>query len=346
MRRAEAPGTSGNRETAMARKTKPAIEEVGIVGLGLMGRGIAACLLSHGLRVVGFNRTRERAEKARGFLAEAMEEIVQRRVVPRARVADWEDRFVLARSYACLSDCPFVIESVKEDMALKRRLYREIEACVATDAVIASNTSSFPLTMLQADALHPERFVVMHWSEPAWITRFMEIVRNEKTSDDAVERTRQLGLMCDKQPSFLNFDIRGFITNRLMYAFIREACYLADLGVADVATIDRSFRNDVGWWATLAGPFRWMDLTGIEAYGLVMEGLLPELSSQKELPEIMKRMMAQKARGTANQKGFYPYTKESAAAWEEAWVDFTYDIRKLVRKHEARLRKAGALGEE
>lgn len=330
----------------MPRDTRPAIEEVGIVGLGLMGRGIAACLLSHGLKVVAFNRTRERAEKAREFLAEAMEEIVRRGVVPPSRVADWQDRFVVARSYECLADCPFVIESVKEDMALKRSLYREIEACVAENAVIASNTSSFPLTMLQSESLHPERFVVMHWSEPAWITRFMEIVRNEKTSEDAIDKTRQLGLLCGKQPSFLNFDIRGFVANRLMYAFIREACYLADIGVADVATIDRSFRNDVGWWATLAGPFRWMDLTGIEAYGLVMEGLLPELSSQKELPEIMKRMMADKAQGTANQKGFYPYTKETASAWEEAWVELSYDIRTLVRKHEDRLRKAGALGEE
>ena len=330
----------------MERETKTAIREVGVVGLGLMGRGIAACLLSHGLKVVAFNRTRERAERAREFLAEAMDEVVRRGVVAQDRVADWQDRFVLASSYECLAVCPFVIESVKEDMALKRRLYREVEACVAEDAVIASNTSSFPLTMLQAESRRPERFVVMHWSEPAWITRFMEIVRNEKTSEDAIEKTRQLGLLCDKQPSFLNFDIRGFITNRLMYAFIREACYLADLGVADVATIDRSFRNDVGWWATLAGPFRWMDLTGIEAYGLVMEGLLPELSNRKELPEIMRRMREQSAQGTANRKGFYPYTKDTAAAWEEAWVDFTYDIRKLVRKYENRLKKAGALGEE
>lgn len=317
------------------------IETVGLVGLGLMGRGIAACLLSHGLKVVAFNRTHERTQKAIEFIAGAMDDLVRRRVVSASRVTGWQERFRVARSFKCLAECPFVIESVKEDVVLKRRLYGELEQTIPVDAVIASNTSSFPLTLLQEGSLQPERFLVMHWSEPAWITRFMEIVRNQTTSDDAVDRTRELGLRCGKEPSVLNFDIRGFITNRLMYAFIREACHLADLGVADVATIDRSFRNDVGWWATLAGPFRWMDLTGIQAYGLVMDGLLPELSSRDKLPEIMKTMMEQNAEGITNQKGFYSYTKQTAKLWEEVWVDFTYDVRKVVAKYEKQLAEAG-----
>ena len=141
----------------------------------------------------------------------------------------------------------------------------------------------------------------------------------------------------------LNFDVRGFITNRLMYAFIREACHLLDAGVADAATIDRSFRNDVGWWATLAGPFRWMDLTGIPAYALVMEGLLPELCHDGKVPQAMKDMMAQGAKGTANRKGFYEYTHQSAKEWEMAWVDFTYDVRRLVDKYQKRLQDVGGL---
>lgn len=327
----------------MAEESKVSVDTVGLLGLGLMGRGIAACLLCHGLKVRAYNRTRTRAEKAREFIAGVMEEVVRRGVSAPEAVADWGERFTVVDAVADLADCPFVIESVKEDLGLKRRLYAEVEKYIAPDAVIASNTSSFPLTLLQAERARPERFVVMHWAEPAWITRFMEIVRNERTSEDAVARTRAFGLRCDKQPSFLNFDIRGFIANRLMYAFIREACYLYDLGVADAATIDRSFRNDTGWWATLAGPFRWMDLTGLEAYGLVMEGLLPELCDRKTVPEIMKKMLADGAQGTANCKGFYAYDQRTAKVWEETWVEFTYDIRDLITKHEARLGDLGAL---
>ncbi|MEW6355506.1 MAG: 3-hydroxyacyl-CoA dehydrogenase family protein [Planctomycetota bacterium] len=328
----------------MSDQTASRIDTVGLVGLGLMGRGIAACLLSHGLKVVAFNRTHARIEKARTFIAEAMRDLVEHHIARESQVAGWEERFRVARSFKCLAECPFIIESVKEDLDLKHSLYAELEECVPADAVIASNTSSFPLAMIQAKAKRPERFVVMHWSEPAWITRFMEIVKNEKTAAHALALTKRLGEMCDKDPSVLNLDIRGFITNRLMYAFIREACYLADAGVADIESIDRSFRNDVGWWATLAGPFRWMDLTGIHAYGLVMQGLLPDLCDRKGLPDIMKRMMEQNAEGTANHKGFYSYNHETAKAWEDAWIDFTYDIRKLVDKYDKRLKDAGAIG--
>lgn len=319
---------------------------VGLVGLGLMGRGIAASLVSHGLTVVGFNRTPERGRAAQTFIGETLQELVRRGLRTADEISDWEPRFRLVDSVEGLADCPFVLESVKEDLELKRGFYRTLEDCLAPTSVIASNTSSFPLTLLQEQSRRPERFLVMHWSEPAWITRFLEIVRNQRTAAAAVAAAEALGRRCEKQPSVLNFDIRGFIANRLMYAFIREACYLVDAGVADPATVDRSFRNDVGWWATLAGPFRWMDLTGIEAYGLVMEGLLPELSTATDLPEIMKRMRAQHAEGTRNQKGFYPYTPAGAKAWEEAWVDFTYDLRDLITKYETRLREAGALEDE
>ena len=131
----------------------------------------------------------------------------------------------------------------------------------------------------------------------------------------------------------LNEDIRGFLSNRMMYAMIREAFHLVEAGVADIETVDRSFRNDIGWWALLAGPFRWMDLTGILAYALVMEGLLPELSTAKRVPALMNSMVGSGAKGISNARGFYPYTKGSARQWEKKWVEFTYDIRKLADKY-------------
>jgi len=319
---------------------------VGVAGLGLMGRGIVTCLLGHGLKVIAYNRTYSRAIKARGAIAGMLEDALAREVLKPSHVKDWRDRFRVVKSCKGLASCDFVIETVKENLKLKGQLYDEIESHVSPNTVIASNTSSFPLELLQKKRKHPERFVVMHWAEPAWITRFMEIVRNEKTTDDARRLTERLGRLCDKEPSVMNFDIRGFLANRMMYAFIREACYLVDHGVATVDMIDRSFRNDTGWWSALAGPFRWMDLTGIDAYAAVMEGIHPELADTKTLPEIMKLMRKRGARGISNQNGFYKYTEETAKAWENAWVEFTYDIRKLVKKYENRLDKAGALPED
>jgi 3-hydroxybutyryl-CoA dehydrogenase len=148
-----------------------------------------------------------------------------------------------------------------------------------------------------------------------------------------MQRAERFGRSCGKEPAVLRRDIRGFLSNRMMYAMLREACYLVEAGIADVETIDQSFRNDMGWWSLLAGPFRWMDLTGIPAYATVMDGLLPELCNETRVPEMMRKMVAEDAGGIHNRRGFYPYTRSGARRWEEKWVEFTYDMRKLAEKY-------------
>ena len=149
----------------------------------------------------------------------------------------------------------------------------------------------------------------------------------------AVKAATELGRRCGKEPSVLKKDIRGFITNRLMYAMLREAFYLLESGVADAETIDRSFRNDMGWWSTLAGPFRFMDLTGLPAYAAVMKDLFPELSCQQALPETMARLIAAGANGVFNGKGFYTYTPEESERWQTAWSEFSWDVRQLAQRY-------------
>ncbi len=318
----------------MNRRADERPEPVGLIGLGLMGRGIATCLLAQGLEVLAYNRTAQRAEESLRHIDESLAELARRKIVPRARIRNWRERFRLVSSLDQLAPSPFVIESVKEDLPLKQAIYDELEAAVACDAVIASNTSSLPITVLQAGRKYPARFIGMHWGEPAQLMRYLEIIPGEQTSERTLRLTERLGKLCGKDPTVLRRDIQGFISNRMMYAMIREACYLVESGIADVETVDRSFRNDIGWWATLAGPFRWMDLTGIPSYAAVMEGLLPELCASKSVPQIMQEMIERGGQGITNCNGFYPYSPASAAHWEQAWVDFTYDIRKLVEKYE------------
>lgn len=298
-----------------------------------MGRGIAACLLSHGFEVVAYNRTAARARDSKAHIKEALRELARRGVVPRTRIAGWKKRLHLAASIAELSKCRFVIESVKEDLPLKRKIYEELEEAVGARAVIASNTSSLPITALQDGRAHPERFIGMHWGEPAEIMRYLEIIPGRHTSARTVRLTRGLGEICGKEPTVLKEDIQGFLSNRMMYAMLREAFHLVESGIADVATVDRSFRNDMGWWALLAGPFRWMDLTGIPAYELVMEGLQPKLCNSKKVPALMREMVASGATGVGNARGFYKYSAASAKRWQKAWVEFTYDMRKLADKY-------------
>ncbi len=173
----------------------------------------------------------------------------------------------------------------------------------------------------------------LHWAEPAHITRFMEIICGKETSPEIAQRAVRLARKWGKEPSLLRRDIRGFITNRIMYAMLREAFYLVDSGFATVADVDRSLRNDYGYWMTFAGPFRFMDLTGIPAYATVMQDLLPDLSCAKEVPPLMRKVAGSGARGVSNAKGFYRYTPAQAKRWEDLFLKFSYEIRELADRY-------------
>jgi 3-hydroxybutyryl-CoA dehydrogenase len=310
----------------------PAEIPAGLIGLGLMGHSIAACLLSAGHRVTAVTRS---AEKHRGTRAHVLALLRQmrREGLLRRDPKKLIERLRISESYADLAGCGIVIESIIEDLETKRRAYREVEEAVGVQTVIGSNTSAIPLTLLQRDARHPERFVGIHWDEPAHITRFMEVIAGEKTARRYAKRVMALAEAWGKEPSLLRRDVRGFITNRVSYAMFREACHLVDSGIATVEDVDRSLRNDVGWWITFAGPFRYMDLMGVQGYYRVMRELLPELSADPEIPKAIRKVVESGGRGISNGRGFYRYRSAEAKRWEELFVKFNYDIRRLAMKY-------------
>lgn len=323
--------TTRTKSTGKTSTTQtPAV--IGLVGLGLMGRGIAACLLANGFQVIGFDTDRRKLTSSRTHIQSALSELHRRKFLPAKLLKSWTARYSTSGTLRRAAECSIIIECVREDLNLKRSLFAQLDQIVRATTIIASNTSSLPITQLQKERVHPQRYIGMHWGEPAQIMRYLEVIPGKLTSPEVVETIRAFGKACGKEPTILNRDICGFLSNRMMYAMLREACYLVESGIADVETVDRSFRNDIGWWALLAGPFRWMDLTGIPAYAAVMEGLMPELSNQKTVPAMMKSIVAAKGEGISNCKGFYPYNKMQAKQWEHDWVEFTYEMRKLADK--------------
>ena len=130
-----------------------------------------------------------------------------------------------------------------------------------------------------------------------------------------------------------------------MYAMYREAMSLVENGYASIEDVDRACRNNTGYWMTLVGVFRWMDLTGVPAYYTVMKDLFPTLNNSTEVPELISKIVRGGGRGVANAHGFYHYTPEEAKLWEETFTEFSYDIRKLALKYpvdivEKKLKKA------
>lgn len=304
-------------------------QKIGIAGLGLMGRGIAACLLSRGFRVVGFTIGEDSKQAARQHIAGAIQQLVERAGYPSDLLSNWPSRVIMVDALAELAECDFVIESVLEDLQIKRDVYDQLEAVVGAHVPIASNTSGLPITLLQQGRRHPQRFIGMHWCEPCHITWFLEIIRGEQTDDATVEATMKLGVLAGKDPSLVRKDVEGFIINRLAYAVYREAFWLLENGVADVETIDRTFRNVMPIWCNIAGPFRWMDLTGIAAYASVMERLWPKLSCSTQVPMKMRELVTNGTLGISTGRGFYEYTSQEADRWRRVLDENVWMIREM-----------------
>lgn len=303
-------------------------EPIGVVGMGLLGRGIVACLLAKRLPVVAVARSSDKHAAALPVIEQMLGELRDRGLPPHEALDAWRSRLTQVTTYDALQPCAFVIESVSDDVAIKQAVFEDIEQVVHSQAVVASNTSAIPISVLQQARRHPQRFIGMHWAEPAHATRFMELIRGAATSDETVARTEALARSLGKDPTVCQRDIPGFIVNRIGYALYREALHLVEMGVADIETVDRSIRNTLGLWAASCGPFRWIDMTGGPAlYARSMERVLPTLCNDAALPQLLRDLAEQDARGVASGKGFYEYTSEDAECWESRQRRHTWLVK-------------------
>lgn len=305
---------------------------IGTVGLGLMGSSIATCILAAGHDVTSLVKDLSQANEAKARILGFLEQLHEEEILTQ-NPQEVLKRHTITDDVSLLKGHKVVIESITENIEEKKNVYQRLETVLSPTAIIGSNTSAIPVTVLQSGLQHPERVLGIHWAEPAHITRFMEVICGKDSDLLYAHQMMALAESWGKEPSLLKKDIRGFITNRIMYAMLREAFYLVENGYATVEDVDRSLRNDLGYWITFAGPFRFMDLTGIPAYLTVMKDLFPELSNTVQVPSMMEELVASGAKGVSNAQGFYPYTAQSAEHWEEQFIEFSYDIRKLAKKY-------------
>ena len=301
---------------------------VAVIGLGLMGRSIAICLLSAGHRVIGVTDDLAASADVPERIREALAEMATEGLLVDP-VEALMQRFRMTGALKDVAGVEIVFESVTEDIKLKRELILELEQVVSANCILATNTSAIPVSLLQEDAQHPERILAVHWDDPAYVRRFLEIVPGSATSPEYIEHIATLASRWGKEPSVLRKEIRGFITNRISYAMFREACHLVDSGVCSVEDVDRAMRTDVGWWMPLAGPFRYMDLMGVEGYHRVMRDLLPDLSTDTSIPKLIRDVVEGGGQGIKNGHGFYSYSQDEAKRWEHRFREFNYKMRRL-----------------
>lgn len=316
-------------------------QPVGVVGLGLMGTSIAVELLAAGHEVKAIAPLEQDMEIAPRRIRQQIEHF--KTLLPERRGDNMIDRLHMSTDYQQLQHCYLTIECVIEKIDIKKTVYEKIAAVVDPEAIIATNTSAIPITTLQQLVPNPHRFIGCHWAEPAYATRFMEITCGAATAADCADNMLDLAQGWEKDPTLLRKDIKGFITNRLMYAVYRELFHLVEKGQISIEDADKSFRYDAGSWMTLMGLFRRMDYQGLTDYHTIFQRIFPKLSKSAEVPHIMQQLVDQEACGIQTGKGLYAYSKTEAEEWEKAFARFNKDIFYLAKSYAQEAREVPKL---
>jgi len=320
----------------MNAKIHPQDTSIGIVGLGLMGSSIIASLLAlgypvkaiapiHGEKEIGYKRILEQL-----LLCERFD-------ILAAPVDEYMALLTVSAEYDELSDCGLVVECIVENLAIKETVFKKIAAVTKKGAILASNTSAIPISILQRAVPDPQRFIGIHWAEPAFATRFLEIICGNQTSKATTDAVVKLALSWGKEPTVLKKDIRGFITNRLMYAVYREILHLVEKEHTGFADADKCFRYNAGSWMTLMGIFRRMDYEGLKDYFIAYKNIFPLLSNSDDISPQMQKIVDAHSRGIQNGKGFYSYTRQEALQWSQAFSAFNKDIFHLAANYPERV---------
>jgi 3-hydroxybutyryl-CoA dehydrogenase len=211
-----------------------------------------------------------------------------------------------------VEDVDLVIESVYEDLELKKRVFRELDKLCPQRTILVSGTSTLPLSELQSATNRPDRVLLANYSNPPYLVPLVEMMRNERTSDETVTTVYDLLTKIGKRPVVIQREVPGFVANRLQGALLREALWLVQRGFVTPRDVDTIIKAGIGRRWSVAGPFEVFELAGWDLVLAAGSSLLPFLESSSEWPPILKQKVDQGELGVKTGKGFYEWTPESA----------------------------------
>jgi 3-hydroxybutyryl-CoA dehydrogenase len=282
-------------------------QKIGVVGGGLMGHGIAYLLAAAGHHVGVF----EPAAEIRATLPRRLRSILD---------LLGDDPTLLDRIHwhaelaPAMKDSAFVFEAAPEKLPLKQQIFAALEDLVGPDAVLASNSSAIPSTEIGRHLKHRERVVGTHFWNPPHLVPLVEVIQNEKTSGEAVQRTMALLRQAGKVPVHVRRDVPGFIGNRLQHAMKREAIALVAAGVCDAETIDTVVKEGFGARAAVLGPMEQSDLVGLNLTLDIAEVLYADLDRSAGPPPLLREKVKAGKLGMKTGEGMRHWTPESADA--------------------------------
>lgn len=280
------------------------IQTVGVVGAGVMGRGVSHALAESGHNVILLDLSDEILESAQN---EIRSNVRMYKVLDKTKSATADEvlsRITFSTDYELLADVDYLVENATEQWEIKKPIYAQLDAICPPECILAVNTSAIPITRVGGLTQRKEQVIGVHFMNPVPLKPMVEVIRAYHTSEETIQRTRDLLTQMGKENVVIN-DSSGFVTNRVMMLTVNEAIFLLQEGVASAEDIDRLFRQCFGH---KMGPLETADLIGLDTVLLSIEVLYDNLRESKYRPcPLLQKMVDAGLLGRKSGEGFYKY---------------------------------------
>ena len=280
------------------------IAQVGVLGAGQMGSGIAHVLAQQGMAVVLFDIAENQLTNAVLSIGTNLERQAKKGLVDSAAIPAIMQRIRTTRAIEDLADCDMAIEAVTERESLKLEIFRNLDRVVKQEAILASNTSSIPITRIAAVTGRPDKVIGMHFMNPVPVMTLVEVIRGLATSDDTFNATAALVAKLGKEMA-VSADYPGFIVNRILIPMINEAVYALFEGIATAEDIDKGMKLGTN---QPMGPLTLADFIGLDTCLAIMNVLYEGFKDAKYRPcPLLVKMVEAGFLGKKTGRGFYTY---------------------------------------
>jgi 3-hydroxybutyryl-CoA dehydrogenase len=280
------------------------IKRVGILGSGIMGSGLAEVVARAGFDVVVRSRSQASADDMVASIDRGLAKAIE-----RGRATEEDRTAILGRITATdhlgrVADCDLVIESVVEDLAVKKALFAELEEIVKPEGILATNTSTLPVVELAMVTKRPDRVCGVHFFNPAPAMKLVEVVRPITASDDTIAAAMTFATACGKDAVEVR-DRAGFIVNALLFPYLNNAVRMWETGTASMESIDTAMKGGCNF---PMGPFALLDLVGLDTSLAILDALYDEFRDPNYAAvPTLRRMVAAGHLGRKTRRGFFTY---------------------------------------
>ena len=280
------------------------ITRLGIVGSGIMGSGIAEVAAKAGVEVILRSRQQSSADAMVSSLERSLAKQVEKGRLDEAAAKEIGGRVSGTDDLGALADCDLVIESVVEDLAVKKALFAELDGILKADAILATNTSTLSVTELAVATSRPDKVVGIHFFNPAPMMKLVEVIAPLTATPETVDTAKAFATACGKDVVEVK-DRAGFIVNALLFPYLNNAIRMLENGTANRDDIDTAMKGGCNF---PMGPFALLDLVGLDTSLSILDALYEEFRDPNYAPQpLLRRMVAAGKLGRKSGSGFYDY---------------------------------------